>query len=81
MTESARGQFIGERRAVVIVRYGLTDPAAAVPTPAPEIYETGPWQLEEWDGEQWATVGHATRQRTRNRFLSGHKAWRSGNAE
>jgi hypothetical protein len=67
---------VGARRAVAVYEFGVALLAEVeAPDPPADLSENGPWDLEEWDGDEWIKVGHATRRRTRNRFLSGHNKW------
>jgi hypothetical protein len=66
---------VGARRAVAVSYELLSffEPETAAVLDVPEQsdgrHDKGPWELQEWDGVQWQTVGSATKRRTRNRFL------------
>jgi hypothetical protein len=66
---------VGARRAVRVSYelLSLFEPESPdvldVPEQSEGRHDKGPWELQEWDGERWETVGSATKRRTRNRFL------------
>lgn len=64
----------GDRRAVAVTYHlSFFEPDSAADSdpqlPDENRYDKGPWELQEWDGMQWQTVGSATKRRSRNRFL------------
>jgi hypothetical protein len=69
---------VGARRAIAVSYQLLSffEPESPdvvdVPEQSEGRHDKGPWELQEWDGVQWQTVGSATKRRTRNRFVRRH---------